>query len=178
MQTTQGDVTQKLADHPSLKVAIRQPLLDYGTTVGLKTLKQHVEKIVVPDVTKEIDIPVIGKIKIEVTSLKCVDFQEPRELTEIQIDDDSFHAKAQEVSATFVFHWHWETKSLPISGGGGVFRFFCVPLCSTADAWLRRNLYRGDCCGLLTPVQFAAHARSLAPLNKIPQQLGPTAFHT
>lgn len=87
----------------------------------MKTLKQHVEKIVVPDVSKEIDVPVIGKIKIEVTSLKCVDFQEPRDLTEIQIDNEYFHAKAQEVSATFAFHWHWETEALPISGGGGAF---------------------------------------------------------
>ena len=125
LQTSQEDVSsqlsQQLADHPTLKVAIRQPLLDYGTTVGLKTLKQHVEKIIVPDVSKEIEVPVIGKIKIEVTSLECVDFQEPRDLTEIQIDNEYFHATAQEVSATFAFHWHWETEALPISGGGGAF---------------------------------------------------------
>jgi hypothetical protein len=88
--------------------------------VGLKTLKQHAEMIVVPDVSKEIEIPVIGKIKVKITGLHCVHFQEPRNLTKIEITSKSFYAKAQEVSATFEFHWHWETESLPISGSGGV----------------------------------------------------------
>lgn len=96
---------QQRADHPSLQVAIRQPLIDYGTTVGLETLKQHVEQIVVPNVSKDVDIPVLGKVTVQVTDLKCVDFKEPRELTHIIIDDDSFHAKAKQVSAAFHFHW-------------------------------------------------------------------------
>lgn len=93
--------------------------------MGLKTLSSNIEKIVVPDVSTEIDIPVIGKIKVEVTAVKCVDFQEPRELTDVEIDDESFRATAQQVSATFVFHWHWKVESLPISGSGGASSFYC-----------------------------------------------------
>jgi hypothetical protein len=106
---------------PSLKVAIRQPLLDYGTSVGLHALKQHVEDIAVPMVKQRIDIPVIGKILLKVDSIRCVHIEEPGQLTHIAIVDNAFHATAQNVSATFSYHWKWEADALPLHGSGSEF---------------------------------------------------------
>lgn len=55
-------------DLPGIEVAARQALLDYSTQQGLAILRDRVTQLVIPDVSKTFNVPVVGDFKLQVGS--------------------------------------------------------------------------------------------------------------
>lgn len=103
-----------------MQVAVRQALLDYGITVGLEALSSHIHNITIPHVETTLDVPIVGPVDLSIKDIKCLEFQEPRELAKIEISNGSFFASSKALSAKFEYKWSWKSKNLPLDSAGGV----------------------------------------------------------
>eukprot|EP00892_Ulva_mutabilis_P006037 jgi/Ulvmu1/3805/UM018_0015.1 len=103
---------------PGMEVAVRQALLDYGVTVGLDALSSHIHDITIKEVDTTISVPLLGQVDLTITNIKCLNFKEPRELAKVEIENSTFSASSNAISAKFEYQWTWKSHSLPLDGDG------------------------------------------------------------
>jgi hypothetical protein len=83
----------------SLQIAARQKLFDYAVEEALDILDIIAKQIQIPEYKTTIDIPIIGGIDVEVSSVNITNLQLPRDLAKVAIESGYYHLKAANLTA-------------------------------------------------------------------------------
>ena len=100
-----------------LYVALRQPLLDYSTSIGLRILTARIHEIDFPRIVRTVTVPLVGTATITIDKMRCTKFELSEKDAQLAFAGDAFALAAKDASASFDFEWAW--RAVGLSGGGG-----------------------------------------------------------
>lgn len=103
---------------PGIELAARQYLFNYATQQGLEILKSKVKDLVIPDVAKSFNLPLVGEFTLQLSNIHVDQFNVSSQEARLTIMDERFELWVTQVEAQITFNWHWEKLGMQGTGKG------------------------------------------------------------